>query len=81
MTLQYGPYALRTGLARLHARMCMYTSTRPGAHMHTHARTRKHAHTDQYVIFIAFPRQQLFRERASMLRYAFIACLVVSHFC
>ena len=45
-------------------------------HAHTHARTRKHAHTDQYVILIAFPQQQFIRERASMLRYTYIACLV-----
>ena len=50
MTSQYGAYALRAGLARLFARM------RPGTHMH--ARTRKHAHTDQYVILTAFPQQQ-----------------------
>jgi hypothetical protein len=30
----------------------------------------------EYVIFIAFPRQQWLRERASMLRYKYIACLV-----
>jgi hypothetical protein len=40
------------------------------------ARTRKHAHTDQYVILIAFPLQQWFRERASMLRHTYIVCLV-----
>jgi hypothetical protein len=39
-----------------------------------HARTRKHAHTGQYVILIAFAQQQLFREFASMLRYTYIAC-------
>ena len=32
-----------------------------------HART----HTDQYVILIAFPRQQWFRVRASLLRYTY----------
>jgi hypothetical protein len=31
----------------------------------------------EYVIFIDFPRQQLFRERASILRYTYIACLVI----
>jgi hypothetical protein len=30
----------------------------------------------EYVILIAFPRQQWLRERASGLRYASIACLV-----
>jgi hypothetical protein len=74
MTSQHGAYALRAGLARLHARLRMETSTRPGTHMH--ARRRKHAHTGQYVIFTAFPQQQWFRERASILRYTHIACLV-----
>ena len=74
MTSQYGAYASHAGLARLHARMRMHTPTRPGTHMH--ARTRKHAHTDQYVILIAFPQPQWFRERASMLRYTYIVCLV-----
>jgi hypothetical protein len=30
----------------------------------------------EYVIVSAFPRQHWLRERASMLRYAYIACLV-----
>ena len=72
MTSQYGAFALRAGLARLHARMRMHTPTRPGTHMH--ARTPKRAHIDQYEIFIAFSRQ-LSRERASVLRYTYIACL------
>jgi hypothetical protein len=33
-------------------------------------------HTHKYVIFIAFPRQQWLRERALVLRYTNIACLV-----
>ena len=79
MTSQHGAYALRARLARLYARMRMHTSTRPGNYVHarTHARTRKHAHTDQYVILIAFPLQQWFRERASVLRYTYVACLVL----
>jgi hypothetical protein len=74
MTSQYGAHTLRAGLARLYACIRIHTSTLPGTHMH--ARTRKHAHTDQYVILIAFPHQQWFRERASLLRYTYIACLV-----
>jgi hypothetical protein len=31
----------------------------------------------EYAIFITFPRQQWFHERASMLRYTYIACLVL----
>jgi hypothetical protein len=30
----------------------------------------------EYVTYFAFPRQQCLRERASMLRYTYIACLV-----
>jgi hypothetical protein len=30
----------------------------------------------EYVTLIAFPRQQWLRERASVLRYTYIACLV-----
>ena len=75
MTSQYGAYALRAGLARLYARMRMHTPTRPGTHMH--ARTRKHAHTGQYAILIAFPQQQRFRKRASTLRYTYIVCVVL----
>jgi hypothetical protein len=74
MTSQYGIYALRARLARLHARMRMHAPTRPGFHMHAH--TRKHAHTDQYVILIAFPQQQWLRERASVLPSTCIARLV-----
>jgi hypothetical protein len=31
----------------------------------------------EYVILIAFPRQQWLRERASMLRYTYVACVVI----
>jgi hypothetical protein len=40
--------------------------------------TRTRPHTEKYVILIAFPRQQWFRERASVLRYTYIACVVSS---
>ena len=74
MMLQQCAYALRAGLGRLYARMHMHTTTRPGNHMH--ARTPKHAHTNQYLILTAFPQQQWCRECVSMLRYTYIACLV-----
>ena len=32
-------------------------------------------HTQKYVMIIAFPRQQLFRERASLLSYTYNACV------
>jgi hypothetical protein len=31
----------------------------------------------EFVTLIVFPRQQWFRERSSVLRYAYIACLVI----
>ena len=30
----------------------------------------------EYVIRVAFPRQQMFREHATVFRYTYIACLV-----
>jgi hypothetical protein len=76
MTSQHGAHALCAGLARLHARIRMHTPTRPSTHIH--ARTRKHAHTDQYAILTAFPQQQWLRERASILGYTYIVCLVAN---
>ena len=54
----------------------MYAHAHAHAPGYPHARTRKHAHTDQYVIFTAFPQQQLFRKWASVLRYTYIAFIV-----
>ena len=51
---------------------CVSTSQRPCSHTSTHARARTH----KSAIRIALPRQQVFRERASVLRYTYIACLV-----
>ena len=45
----------------------------------TRARTHTHTHTHRnihYLFLMAFPCQQWFRERASVLRYTYIACLV-----
>jgi len=41
-----------------------------GKNMHTHP---------EYAILTAFPRQQRLRERSPMLRYTYIACLVILH--
>jgi hypothetical protein len=41
------------------------------------ARTHARTHTEKYVIIIAFQRQQWFLERASILRYTYIACFVL----
>jgi hypothetical protein len=80
MTSKHGGHAFRVGVARLYACIRMQTPRRPGTHMNAriHARTRKHVHTDKQVILIAFPQQQWFRERASMLRYTYVPCLVFS---
>jgi hypothetical protein len=75
MTSQSGAYALRAGLAILYAHMRIHTSMRPRTQMH--ARTRKHEHTDQSVILTASPQQQWIRERALVLPYTHIACLVL----
>jgi hypothetical protein len=50
------------------------------AHVHApgypHARTHAQACTHRPICNTAFPLQQWFRERASLLRYTYIACLV-----
>ena len=43
-------------------------------YMHAHAHAPGHTH--KYVILIAFPQQQLFRDHASLLRYRCTVCLV-----
>jgi hypothetical protein len=71
MTSQHGAYALRAALARLYARMRMHTPTRPRIHMHAQACTHRSI-CNTY----CSPQQQLFRERASVLRDTYTACLV-----
>ena len=47
------------------------------AHAHCVRDTEGYRHThSQYVIFIAFPLHQWLHERAGMLRYTYIVCLV-----
>ena len=71
MTSQYGAYALHAGKARLHARTRMYTLKRPCTH--THART----HRSIYNTY-CFSTATIIRERASVLRCTYIACIVTS---
>ena len=48
---------------------------------HPHTRTsRARARTNKCVIFIAFPRQQHFCERTSVLRCTYIACIGNSNY-
>jgi hypothetical protein len=51
------------------------TRAPPRMHARFHTHTHTHTHTDKYVILTAFSRQ-LLRERALMVRYTYIACLV-----
>jgi len=47
------------------------------AHAHCVLDTKVYKHThSQYVILIAFALQQWLQERASVLRYTYMACLV-----
>ena len=48
---------------------------KPG-HQQASMHTRELTHTEKFVIFIAFPREKLLQEGASMLRYTYTACLV-----
>jgi hypothetical protein len=63
VTSQYGAYALRPGLASLHARMRMYTLTRPGTRMYarTHARVHPHRSVSSTYCFLS---ATMTRERA-----------------
>ena len=71
MTIHHGACALHVGLARLHAR------TRPPARATTRVRLRTHTRTRLEICnIIAFPQQQWFRERASLLRYSCITSSV-----
>ena len=45
----------------------------------TEATPHTHTHTE-YLILIAFPRQQCLHERISVLRYTYVECLVVVFF-
>ena len=76
---QYGG-SLHAALVRLHARKHTPALLHPHARTRTHQCPRLHTHRQKYVIFISFPWQQRFRERASVLRYTYIACIVTLHF-
>jgi hypothetical protein len=59
------------------ARSCNGPQARPRTHIRlrtTHPSVNKH--TEKSVILIALTRQQRLRERASVLRYTYIACRV-----
>jgi hypothetical protein len=69
MTSQSGAYDLHSGKARLHSRTSIHTPTRQSIDMH--ARTHRPI-SNTY----CFSTATMIRERASMLRYTYIACLV-----
>ena len=60
-------------------RLCTHTHTHTDAHtsMPSPTRARTHAQTHKNVTHIVSPRQQSFRERASVLRYTYIASLFI----
>ena len=75
MMSQYDAYMLHTGLARLHAFIRVHTPTCPGIHMHAHECMHAHTHrsiNNTYCFFTA----TMTRERASMIRYTYIAPLL-----
>jgi hypothetical protein len=54
-----------------------HASARAPTHTCSRERPLAHARTQIYVILTDFPQQQWFRERASLLRYTHIACVVL----
>jgi hypothetical protein len=75
MTSQYGVYALHAGLAELYARMRVHTPSRLDTHIHTRAHARTHKVISNTY---CFSTATTIRERASVLCYTHIACLVVT---
>ena len=69
MTSQYGVYALHAGLARLYAHAHAHAPGYPHAHTRTHTHTSKQS--------FCFSTATMISEHASVLRYAYIAPLVV----
>jgi hypothetical protein len=69
----WGGGAFHAGLVRLHARK--HKPHTPPCPLHT-KRTCTQKYVRLYVILIAFPRQQWFRERASTLHHSYLGCLV-----
>ena len=69
ITSKWGTYALRAGPARLHASTRMHTPMHPGTRTHENALTKIF---NIYRLFTAI----MIRERASVLRYMYIACFV-----
>ena len=65
------PEAINDTIRRVRVTYWIIKATRAPTHTHTHT------HTDKYVKLTAVPRQQWFRERASVLRQRCIACIVV----
>jgi hypothetical protein len=61
----------------VHVACWVINATRAQTHPRFRARvhTITHTHTQKYVILIAFPRQQWFRECALLLRNTYIACV------
>jgi hypothetical protein len=65
---------------RAQARVPTHTNTHTSTHATTYERAQTHTHTQKYVVLVAFLRQQWFRECTSILRYTYIACLVILRF-
>ena len=75
LTSQYGAYALHTGLARLHALICMHTPTRSGTNMPARTHTRARAYRPISNTY-CFSTATMIRERASVSRYTSNASLL-----
>ena len=73
------PAQSRTRAQTAHTRTRIHLDARTPTNACSHPRppSLSLTHTHKYVILITFPRQQWFRERASLLRYTYIASVVV----
>ena len=78
MTSQYGAYALRVGLAGLHARMRMHTPKRPGTHMH--ARRGTHIQSNRYHLFLFHSNNNSLERHSVTLYVHCLSCVPVPSF-
>ena len=67
---------LHAGWVRLHASKNTLTTSPTNSPTQTRTHTHARAHTQKRAIVIYFVRQMWFRERVSILRYTYVACLV-----
>ena len=76
ITSQYGAYAFNAGEAMIYERKRMRTLTRPGTHIHVSTQACASNQTQVKINTHYYSTVTMIRDRASLLHYTYIACLV-----